>query len=70
MAKSRPRLSRPTDPALLCVAVNRAVRALAVSFAGLVGLRLPPDYSKASVQSDAARKKRVGLDILGQPEFD
>lgn len=55
----------PTDPAPLCAAFARALRALTVSLAELVGphhWNLPPDYSKSSVRNDA----KNALDLIFQ----
>jgi hypothetical protein len=55
----------PSDPAPLCAAFARALRALTVSLAELVGPHhwgLPPDYSKSSVRSDA----KNALDLIFQ----
>ena len=53
----------PTDPAPLCAAFARALRALTVSLAELVGPHhwgLSPDYSKSSVRGDA----KNALDLI------
>ncbi|KAF8712455.1 hypothetical protein AX14_012356 [Amanita brunnescens Koide BX004] len=58
---------RPTDPAPLCAAFTRALRALTVSLAELVGPHhwgLSPDYSKASIRNDA----KNALDLIFQTD--